>query len=172
MPADLTHQQPSPPGKAFRDFLVLAGWLALCFVVAGLGGAATSTSVSTWYLELEKPSWNPPSWVFGPVWTVLYAMMAVAAWLVWRVPPSTERSAGLRVFGVQLALNLLWSCVFFGLRNPGWAFLEVVLMWTAIAVTMRCFLRLSRPAGWLLAPYLAWTTFAATLNFTLWMLNR
>ncbi len=170
MSADVTRKLVVPP--AFNSALGLGGWLLLCFAVAGIGGAATSSSVGTWYQELQKPSWNPPSWVFGPVWTALYAMMAVAAWLVWRQPRTNERSGALWAFGAQLGLNLLWSCLFFGLRSPGWALVEIAVLWMAIAFTIGLFRRLSRPAALLMAPYLAWVSFATVLNFTIWTLNR
>jgi len=124
-----------------------------------------------WYASLEKPSWNPPNWIFGPAWTALYAMMAVAAWLVWRRGGFAAQALPLAAFLVQLLLNALWSWLFFGLKNPGLAFAEIVALWVAIATTLLLFRRPSATAAWLLAPYLAWVTFASLLNFTLWRLN-
>lgn len=155
-----------------RDWAVLAGLLILCFAVAGVGGTWTASSVGPWYQGLQKPPYNPPGWVFGPVWTLLYAMMAVAAWLVWRKAGFAGAAAPLAIFAVQLALNLAWSGLFFGLRQLGWAFADIVLLWVAIAATIAAFARISAPAAWLLAPYLAWVSFASVLNFRIWTLNR
>ncbi len=124
-----------------------------------------------WYAGLNKPSWNPPAWIFGPVWAALYAMMAVAAWRIWLRGGFAANRRALVLFIAQVALNAAWTPLFFGLQLPAIAFGEILLLWAAIAATMRAFLRVSRPAGWLLAPYLAWVSFAAALNFTLWRLN-
>ena len=124
-----------------------------------------------WYATLKEPSWNPPGWIFGPVWTTLYAMMAVAAWLTWRQGGWIQQRRALRLFLVQLALNALWTPVFFGLHRPGVAFAEIVLLWLAIAWTIAAFWQVHRAAAGLLVPYLAWVSFAAVLNFTLWRLN-
>ena len=144
--------------------------LATCFAAAGLGSIATAPALATWYAGLVKPSWNPPNWIFGPVWTMLYAMMAVAAWLVWR-HGGPRRLAALILFGVQLALNVSWSWLFFGLRQPGAALAEILLLWLAIGATARAFGLLSQPAALLLIPYLLWVGFAAVLNWALWRLN-
>ncbi len=169
--APLIHGQPPMRGP-----LAQAGWLvfflALCAAAAGVGGALTAQSVTTWYQTLNKPSWNPPDWVFGPVWTVLYAMMGVAAWLVWRRAGWQAGGKALATFGVQLALNVAWSGCFFTLRNPGLGLVVLVLLWLAIVATVFAFARHSRPAAWLLVPYLAWTSFAGVLNATVWVLNR
>lgn len=154
------------------DVLALIVSLALCFAAAGIGGWLTSRSLATWYPTLVKPSWNPPDWIFGPVWTTLYAMMAVAAWLVWRKPGCRPGMTPLVLFGVQLALNTIWSGLFFTLESPGAAAVEVLLLWGAIAATLVSFWRVSRAAGVLLVPYLAWVSFAAVLNLTIWQLNR
>lgn len=141
-----------------------------CFLAAGLGSLFTAASVGSWYAGLAKPSWNPPAWVFGPVWTVLYVMMAVAGWLVWRRPGAASRLA-LRWFGVQLVLNVGWSAVFFGLRMPGLAFVEILALWLAIVATLTSSWGVSRLAGILLVPYLLWVSFAVALNFAIWRLN-
>jgi benzodiazapine receptor len=154
-----------------RDLTALVGSLALCFAVAGLGGYWTSLGLGPWYDGLRKPTWRPPAWVFGPVWTILYAMMAVAAWLVWRRRGPARAWLPLSLFGLQLALNLAWSGLFFGLRRPGLAFGGIVLLWVAILVTLLAFGRISRLAAGLLAPYLAWVTFATALNFAIWRMN-
>lgn len=145
--------------------------LAVCFVAAGIGASITSQSVHGWYQALRKPDWNPPDWIFGPVWTVLYALMAVAAWLVWRSAGWPAARSALVVFGLQLLLNVGWSLCFFGLRNPGLAAGEIVALWLAIAVTIASFWRHSRWGAVLLLPYLAWTSFAAILNLAIWRLN-
>jgi len=151
--------------------LVIA--IALPLAVGGLSGYATTGGVSTWYPTLAKPSFNPPAWVFGPVWTLLYIMMGVAAFLVWRQGLTTEGARiALTVFAVQLALNGLWSILFFGMQTPGWALVEIVLLWLAIIATIGLFWRVTPAAGMLLLPYLAWVSFATVLNASLWWLNR
>jgi len=146
--------------------------LVACYGAAALGGVATASSVGTWYETLQKPPFNPPSWVFGPVWALLYGMMAVAVWLVWRDVAASAARLPLWLFSIQLVLNTVWSWLFFGLRQPGWAALEIVLLWLAIAATLLAFWRVRRLAGWLLVPYLLWVSFASVLNFSLWWLNR
>jgi tryptophan-rich sensory protein len=124
-----------------------------------------------WYETLRKPSWTPPSWVFGPVWSALYGAMAVAAWLVWQRGGLVRQWRALTWWAVQLVLNAAWTPLFFGLRRLDIAFAEIVLLWGAIAMTTAAFRRVSRVAEWLLAPYLAWVSFAAALNLSLWRLN-
>jgi len=150
---------------ALRDAIGLAFWIALTFCAPVLG---VISPPGDWYASLNKPSWNPPPWIFGPVWTTLYLMMAVAAWLVWR-RHGWNRAIG--IYLLQLLLNAAWTPVFFGLHQPGWAFAVIIALWLAIWLTMRAFARLNRAAAWLLAPYAAWVTFAAVLNFTLWRMN-
>ena len=152
-----------------RSFLVLVLFLVVCFAVAAFGAQFTP---GAWYAGLVKPAWNPPSWVFAPVWTALYAMMAVAGWLVWRSnEPARPLGQALGVFALQLVLNGAWSWLFFGLHRPGVAFAEIVALWMAILLTVVLFWRLRPLAGALLLPYLAWVAFAAALNFALWRLN-
>jgi tryptophan-rich sensory protein len=159
-------------GRRRADLLALVGFLALCLVVGAVGGLVTSSSLGSWYPELRKPSFNPPNGVFGPVWTTLYVLMAIAAWRVFRRRDSGRlRSTGLALWGVQLALNLGWSCLFFGLRSPAAALAEIVVLLAAIAATASVFWRVDRPAGILLVPYLAWVAFASALNFEIWRLN-
>ena len=148
--------------------LALAGWVALCFGAASLGALFMP---GEWYASLKKPSWNPPGWLFGPVWAALYAMMAVAAWLVWRRGGFAAQLRPLGLFLAQIALNAAWTPLFFGLHWPSAAFAEIVLLWVAIAVTLVAFRPVSRTATLLLLPYLLWVTFAAALNFALWRLN-
>lgn len=149
----------------------LAIFLGICLGAGGLGAIATTPEIDGWYRTVAKPPWNPPNSVFGPVWTTLFVMMAVAAWLVWRPAGFIAAKVPLLLFTVQLALNVAWSWIFFGLHQPGWAFVEIVTLWAAIAVTMREFFLRSRLAGWLLVPYLAWVSFAAVLNFAIWRLS-
>ncbi|HYE33445.1 MAG TPA: TspO/MBR family protein [Methylomirabilota bacterium] len=151
-----------------RLALGFGGWLFLSFCAASMGAFFTP---GEWYASLRKPSWNPPSWVFGPVWTALYTLMAVAAWLVWRQGGFAAQRPALTIFVVQLALNAAWTPLFFGLHWMGVAFTEIVLLWVAIGATIVAFHPVSRAAAWLLVPYLAWVSFAAALNFTLWRLN-
>lgn len=158
------------PGSSRASLIPgLAGWVALCFTAPALGAFSLPDA---WYTSLRKPSWNPPGWVFGPVWTVLYAMMAVAAWLVWRRGGLRAQRRPLSLFLAQLVLNAAWTPLFFGWHRAGLAFVDIVLLWVAIGATVPAFRRVHRGAAWLLAPYLAWVTFAAVLNFTLWRLNR
>jgi tryptophan-rich sensory protein len=154
--------------RAPRPYLALAGWVLLCFAAASFGGLFMP---GEWYAGLKKPSWNPPARVFGPVWTALYTMMAVAAWLVWKRGGFAAQRRPLALFLVQLALNAAWTPLFFGLHWTGVAFAEIVLLWLAIAATIAAFRPVSRVAAWLLVPYLTWVGFAAVLNFTLWRLN-
>jgi translocator protein len=154
-----------------RELKALASSLTLCAAVAGLGGYWTSLGLGPWYESLRKPFWTPPGWIFAPVWTALYASMAVAAWLVWWESVRVEVRLPLSLYGLQLALNLAWTGIFFALRRPGLAFGEIVLLWTTILVTLMVFGRVSRSAAGFLAPYLVWVTFAAALNFAIWRLN-
>lgn len=150
----------------------LAVSLAACFAAAGLGSLFTEPAVGTWYAGLRKPAWTPPNWLFGPVWTLLYILMAVAAWLVWRGRGFTaETTTALSVFGAHLVLNALWSILFFGMKRPGAAFAEIILLWCSILAAALLFRRVEPTASWLLAPYLLWVTFAAALNFKVWRLN-
>ena len=152
--------------------LALVGFIAASFTAAAIGGAATATSVGTWYRALNKPPWNPPDWIFGPAWTVLYVLMAIAAWRVWRRTDGDVRRRTLLLFGAQLALNALWSVLFFGLRRPGFALVDVVALWSLLLVLQLRFTRIDRVAGGLWAPYLAWVSFASALNAAVWWLNR
>ena len=156
---------------SLRQAVLLLGFIATCIAAAGLGAATTSMSVGGWYQTLAKPSWNPPDWLFGPVWSVLYFLMAVAAWLVWRRGGWSASQSALTWFGIQLALNVLWSVVFFGMQQPGFAFAEIVALWISIIATCFAFQAKSRTAALLLVPYLAWTSFAVILNFAIWRMN-
>jgi benzodiazapine receptor len=155
-----------------RSLVALVGFLVVTFAVAAVGGWVTAPAIAHWYAGLRQPPLSPPNWVFGPVWTVLYALMAVAAWLAWRTRVSTCRSGGLRMWAVQLGVNLLWTVVFFGMHAKGFAVLDLVILMVAIVYTMRPFFTIKPLAGWLLVPYLAWTGFALYLNVGIAVLNR
>lgn len=159
---------PIAPKHPWIGLVVL---VALCFAASGVGGAVTYPEIENWYAKLAKPPWTPPDWVFGPVWSVLYLGMAVAAWAVWRQGGVKTAWCPLGLFAVQLALNVAWSWLFFGLHSPGLAFVEILLLWAAIAATTVAFWRRSVAAGLLFVPYLAWVTFAGLLNFSVWRLN-
>jgi tryptophan-rich sensory protein len=144
--------------------------IALPFLAAAIGSVFTSSSVSTWYVELNKPVFNPPDWVFGPVWTLLYLMMGIAFYIVWTSRSKHQKFAFI-AFGTQLFLNALWSILFFGLKMPLLAFIEIILLWIAIAATMFYFYKIKRSAAYLLVPYILWVSFAAVLNVSLAILN-
>ncbi len=153
-----------------RQALGLLGWLLAAFAAAAVGGFA-SASAGEFYRELVRPTWAPPGWVFGPVWSALYALMGIAAWLVWRARGFAGAWSALVVFIAQLAANALWSWLFFVWHLGGLAFGEVLLLWALILATTVLFWRISTVAGALLLPYIAWVTFASALNFALWRLN-
>lgn len=155
------------------DLPALLGFLLLSFTAAAIGSAATIPNLSPWYAGLSKPSWNPPSSVFGPVWTVLYLLMSVAAWLVWKRRTMQPEGVGsaLGFFCIQLALNAAWSWVFFGFHRPGLALAEILALWLAVAATIVRFVKVSPPAAILMTPYLLWVTFAAVLNAAIHRLN-
>ena len=158
-------------GLKRRDLLALGALLALCLGIGALGSIATAQSVATWYQTLIKPSFNPPDWLFAPVWTTLYVLIAVAGWRVWRRRGLLGARAEFGAYAAQLALNLAWSFLFFGQRMIGAALVEIVVLLAAIALNVVLFWRVDRLAGWLLAPYAAWVAFASLLNFALWRLN-
>lgn len=147
--------------------------LIVCLVVSFIPGWVGSRFVpGGWYAALDKPTWTPPGWIFGPVWTLLYIMMGVAAWLVWKRNGFSAAKAALLIFIGQLVLNGLWSWLFFGLHRPGLAFVDIIALWMMIILTIIAFWRQAVPAGVLLLPYLAWVSFASALNFSIWHLNR
>jgi len=145
-------------------------WVLICFC-AGAIGAAASVQAGTFYAALVRPDWAPPASVFGPVWTVLYATMAVAAALVWVERRSHLRRSALVLFAIQLILNALWSWLFFAWQQGALAFVDIVILWLCLVATLLLFWRIRLPAGWLLVPYLAWVSFAAALNYAVWQLN-
>lgn len=138
-----------------------------------IGSMATFPNVATWYPTLQRPPWTPPNWLFGPVWTTLYAMMAVAGWRVWRACQDGAAARGvLRLYGAQLALNALWSVCFFGLRRPDFGLVDIAGLWILLVIALVRFWRADRLAGLLWAPYVLWVSYASALNFELWRLNR
>lgn len=149
-----------------RNALALGGFLFVTFCAPAL--SAFIGLPGPWYAALNKPSWNPPPWLFGPAWTLLYTLMAIAAWMVWK---RVGFGKPLKLYFVQLALNAAWTPIFFGAHQLGWALVEIVALWVAILLTLLSFHRVNTAAGWLFVPYLAWVTFATSLNFTLWKLN-
>lgn len=153
-----------------RQAFALLGWLLLVFAAAAVGGFA-SASAGEFYRELARPSWAPPGWLFGPVWSILYALMGIAAWLVWRARGFAGARSALVLFIVQLVANALWTWLFFVWRQGSLAFAEIVLLWVLILATIVLFWRVSNVAAALLLPYLAWVSFAAALTLATWRLN-
>lgn len=154
--------------RSARNAFALLGWLAFSMTAALTG---VFVSPGGWYADLVKPTWNPPAWLFGPVWTMLYLMMGVAGWLVWREGGWAKQRWPLGLFVVQWCLNVLWTPLFFGLHRMDLAFVEIVCLWAAILATVLTFRRVQPWASVLLLPYLAWVSFASVLNFTLWRMN-
>ena len=154
------------------NFFILAGSLAACFLAGGIGSIFTSAAIPTWYASLTKPAFTPPNGVFGPVWSTLYLLMGISLFLVWRMGSSIPGvSIALAFFWSQLLLNTLWSISFFGLRSPLLGLLNIALLWGLILITLILFLRVNRPAGLLLLPYLLWVSYASALNLAIWKLN-
>ncbi|OAX86056.1 sensory protein [Xanthomonas nasturtii] len=152
------------------QWLRLLGSLMLCYLVAALGAMA-SIKAASFYAELQQPAWAPPGWLFGPVWTALYGMMAVSAWSVWRRGGWNSTRGALSLFVLQLGLNGLWSWLFFAWHMGAWAFVDIVALWVALVLTIVAFAKWQRVAAWLLVPYLLWVSFAAALNYSVWQLN-
>lgn len=160
---------PEPGGHSiWWSGLALGGWLALVY-----SASATAIFVAPggWYAELTKPAWNPPNWIFGPAWTILYALMAISAWRVWRHGGWALQKSALGLFLLQWALNAMWTPLFFGWHQAGWALVEILILLLAILATLRVFWRVDRLAGALLLPYATWVTFAAMLNGAIWLMN-
>lgn len=153
-----------------RQILGLTGWLLLSYAAAALGAVA-SIHASAFYGQLTKPAWAPPASVFGPVWTVLYGLMGVSAWLMWRAGSFRGQRLPLTLFLAQLGLNALWSWLFFSWHRGALAFADITVLWLLIAATLLCFWRMRPLAGVLLVPYLLWVGFAAALNYSVWQLN-
>jgi len=154
-----------------RDTVAFIAFLAPCLAVSAIGGGVTATSVGTWYQSLAKPPFNPPDWIFAPVWTVLFFMMAIAGWRVWRRDGLRKTRSALMLFACQLMLNLAWSILFFGFRLIGAALVEILVLLLAILATTVMFWQRDRVAGMLFVPYAGWVAFATALNAALWQLN-
>ncbi len=159
------------PRNRLVDLIALAFFVALCLGIGALGASVVATSVDTWYAELAKPPFTPPDRVFGPIWTVLYVLMAIAAWRVWRAADRDTRRGPLTLFALQLALTLGWTVVFFGLQKIGAALATIVVLDVGVVVTTLAFRPIDRWAGLLMVPYLAWVAFATVLNIAIWRLN-
>lgn len=155
-----------------NKYFYLILFVLLCLGVGGLGSVFTTSQIGTWYTTLVKPGFNPPNWIFGPVWTTLYVLMGMAMYLVFRRQENPGRKFALWFFTVHLAVNLLWSVVFFTWHQLGWALAVIILLWLLIAYSIYLFGRISKVAGWVLVPYLAWVSFASCLNFAIWSLNK
>ncbi|WP_440949296.1 TspO/MBR family protein [Methanosphaerula subterraneus] len=155
-----------------KTLLTLAGFILLPLLAGGIGAIFTTSAIPTWYATLVRPWFAPPNWLFGPAWTVLYILMGVASFLIYQKRETDPRADGaLKVYGLQLVLNLLWSVIFFGFRSILGGFIEILLLWVLIVVTTRQFYRISPAAGLLMIPYLVWVTFASILTFGILQLN-
>jgi tryptophan-rich sensory protein len=152
-------------------YLALALFLVATFAAGAIGSSVTIESVRTWYPTIAKPAWNPPDWIFAPVWTTLYVVMATAAWRVWRKAEPAAARRLLVIYGVHLVLNALWSVVFFAFHRPDLALVEILVLWSLLVTLLIRFWRADRLAGVLWSPYVAWVTFATGLNATIWYLN-
>ena len=145
--------------------------LVVCQMAGIIGSIFTTPAIPVWYASLQKPSFAPPNWLFAPVWTFLFLLMGITLYLIWQAYPKKEAKSALLFFLIQLGLNILWSVIFFGLKSPMIAFIEIVVLWLAILVAMIKSFRVSQVAGYLIMPYILWVNFAAVLNFFLWRLN-
>ena len=146
--------------------------ILLPMIIGGISGFFTSASINTWYVTLNKPWFNPPNWIFGPVWTLLYLMMGIAFYMIWKSEAvNAVKQTAVILFAAQLLVNFLWSLIFFYLKQPGWAMLDIILMWILIVATIFSFGKISSTAAWLMLPYICWVSFAMILNFYLWKLN-
>jgi translocator protein len=153
------------------DWIALIVSIIIAFGAAAIGGLSTTKSIPTWYRTLRKPWFNPPDWAFGPVWTILYLLMAVAAWLVWSENAVAPVLLPLAFYGIQLALNTLWSYIFFARKEIDKAFVEIIALWIMILITTVLFWNVSQLAGVLMIPYISWVSIASALNYRVWKLN-
>ncbi len=146
--------------------------LLLPLAVGGISGFFTTKAIPGWYAPLNKPWFNPPNWLFSPVWTSLYIMMGIALWLVWKSDaPQKLKGRAIYLFAAQLVLNFFWSLIFFSLHQIGWALVEIVAMWGMILLSIVAFAKINKAAAWLLVPYISWVSFATILNYSIWQLN-
>lgn len=150
--------------------LILA--IAIPLAVGFTSGFFTITGVGSWYQTIQRPSWNPPNWIFGPVWTTLYVMMGIALYLIWKADTSSNlKNYAILLFALQLILNFFWSFIFFNQQQPGWAFAEILVLWVLILLTIFAFAKVNKSAAWLLVPYISWVSFASILNYAIWRMN-
>ncbi len=155
-----------------NNALKLAASIGVCLLAGAIGGLFTSSSIPTWYAALNKPAFNPPNWIFGPVWTLLYVLMGVSLFLVWQKGLKNKKAkTAVTIFGIQLALNVLWSILFFGLKSPILGLIEIIILWAFILLSIIKFSKISKTAAWLLLPYILWVSFAAVLNLAIFLLN-
>ena len=154
--------------KSILPFLIS---ILIVFSFGFIGSFFTTSSITNWYAFINKPLFSPPNWIFGPVWTLLYILMGVSAFLIWQKRDNLKTKPALIFYGIQLILNALWSIIFFGMHNPGLALLEIVILWLFILITLIKFYKINKTAGLLFIPYLAWVSFASILNYAIWMLN-
>ncbi len=156
----------------FRNLIPLIICISIPLLTGGIAGLVTSSNIESWYAYLEKPLFNPPNWLFGPVWTTLYILMGISLFIIWKQPDTAKRKSALQMFFVQLFLNFAWSFIFFYFHQTGAALLEIIILWVAISMMIIAFYRLNRWAAYLQIPYLAWVTFASVLNASIWYLNK
>lgn len=155
-----------------NKILKLIAAILVCQFAGFIGSFFTAPSVTTWYASIQKPDFTPPNWIFAPVWTTLFLLMGISLYLVWeRGLEKKEVKLAISIFGIQFVLNIIWSLLFFGLQNPFFAFVEIILLWIAILATIVLFYRISGKAGLLMVPYILWVSFAAFLNYSIWILN-
>jgi translocator protein len=153
------------------DWIKLITATLLCVLLGSVGGLVTVAEIPAWYASLNKPSFNPPNWIFGPVWSTLYVVMGISVYLIWKQPVSKERNRALQLFILQFVFNFCWSFIFFGLHATGWAFIEMIALWLLILLTIFHFAKYSKTAAWLLVPYISWVSFALLLNGAIWKIN-
>jgi translocator protein len=168
----MTPKVPETDRPASSKWVQLIIWMAICLAAAAIGTLMTTPGLREWYPSLNKPAWTPPNGVFAPVWTILYASMGLAAWMVWLQRASRNVAPAISIFVIQLILNVAWSGLFFGLHSSGAGLLTILSLWCAIAATIVIFHRTVALAGWILVPYLAWVSFALVLNVAIWRLNK
>jgi tryptophan-rich sensory protein len=170
MTETIDENMPTRPDHRTRVFALIA-FMVLCLIISAFGGAVTATSVNDWYATLDKPSFNPPNWLFAPVWTAIYFMIAFSGWRVWLKTGLANAKGPFGLYAAQLALNLAWSFLFFGAESPALALIDIVILLVVIIANMIAFWRIDRLAGMLLVPYAAWVGFATILNAAVWQLN-
>ena len=154
-----------------KSILPLLISILIVFSFGFIGSFFTTSSITTWYAFINKPLFSPPNWIFGPVWTLLYILMGISAFLIWKKRDNLKTKQALVFYGIQLILNALWSIIFFGMHNPGLALLEIIILWLFILITLIKFYKINKTAGLLFIPYLLWVSFASILNYVIWMLN-